>query len=30
MLTPIKNYMENPQDIPNVPRATMEYLQVQY
>ncbi|WP_289474970.1 phage protein, partial [Klebsiella pneumoniae] len=24
MLPPIMKYMENPQDIPNVPRATME------
>lgn len=30
MLTPIKKYMENPQDIPNVPRSVMEYLQVQF
>lgn len=30
MLTPIKKQMENPQDIPNVPRSVMEYLQVQY
>lgn len=30
MLTPIKKCMENPQDIPNVPRSVMEYLQVQY
>lgn len=30
MLTPIKKHMENPEDIPNVPRATMEYLQVQF
>lgn len=30
MLTPIKKVIENPQDIPNVPRALMEYLQVQF
>lgn len=30
MLNPIKKYLENPEDIPNVPRATMEYLQVQF
>ncbi|QHJ79940.1 MAG: hypothetical protein [Caudoviricetes sp.] len=30
MLTPIKKVIENPQDIPNVPRGLMEYLQVQF
>jgi hypothetical protein len=30
MLTQIKKHLENPQDIPNVPRAVSEYLQVQF
>lgn len=30
MLNPIKKVIENPDDIPNVPRGVVEYLQVQY
>lgn len=30
MLNPINNVIENPQDIPDVPRAVKEYLQVRY
>lgn len=30
MLTPIKNVMENPDDVPRIPRALKEYLQVHY
>ena len=30
MLTPIKKVMENPEDIPNVPRGVMEFLQVHF
>lgn len=30
MLTPLKKVMENPRDIPNVPRAVMEHLQVHF
>lgn len=30
MLTPIKHLVENPNDIPDVPRAVVEYLQVRF
>lgn len=30
MLSPINNVIENPQDIPDVPYAVKEYLQVRY
>ncbi|WMX18737.1 hypothetical protein YpEc11_25 [Yersinia phage vB_YpEc11] len=30
MLNPIKKVIENPDDIPNVPRGVIEYLQVQF
>lgn len=30
MLNQINNVIENPQDIPDVPRAVKEYLQVRY
>ncbi|MDU3349152.1 MAG: phage protein [Clostridium sp.] len=30
MLTPFKKVMENPEDIPNIPRGVMEYLQVHF
>lgn len=30
MLNPIKKFLENPDDIPNVPRTVMEYLQIKF
>ena len=30
MLTPISQLLKNPNDIPDVPRATAEYLQVRF
>lgn len=30
MLKPIEHVLKNPNDVPDVPRATKEYLQVQY
>lgn len=30
MLSPINNVIQNPNDIPDVPRATKEYLQVRF
>lgn len=30
MLLPIKQVVENPNDIPDVPRAVIEYLQVRF
>ena len=30
MLTPINQLLKNPNDIPDVPRATAEYLQVRF
>lgn len=30
MLTPIQQLLKNPNDIPDVPRATAEYLQVRF
>lgn len=30
MLRPIEHVMNNPNDLPDVPRATKEYLQVRY
>lgn len=30
MLTPFKKVMENPEDVPNIPRGVMEYLQVHF
>lgn len=30
MLTPFKKVMENPEDLPNVPRGVIEYLQVHF
>lgn len=30
MLSDIKHYVENPEDVPNVPPAVQKYLQVQF